>query len=1165
MEQMLLQMNVPNTEIVKQAEKEITNAIKSKQCVPVFLQLLRFSQHQSVRQLSAVLLRLRVSKFWTELDGQTRNTAKELVLDALANEQSRIVSLNTMHVVASICTHEIQEAGWDSLLQFMHRCAVSSAPQQQELAMLLFYTLTGSLSQLCGDSFGQVKDLYMHVLQNSADPRVQVAALKASAALLNFHCDSEDVLAFQEFVPLILRGLAGNYNDDVLAVQLITIIGQIAECPMPIINTHIKETVELFLRIVSAAEVDEGTKQVAATTLVTLLECKTRFLMKQGLIPQVLNVSIMALAQDFQHFSTILGRQELSQAEMDAQKGQDDEQDDDNFLGRNLVGAIAEHCPARVIFSPMAEKAFQLMESNKMVNGEVPEQWMGLILLSTIIEFLTEEFSKPAVLEQLLLRTVPLAQNSPNVLIRVSALMVLSECVQFLGPSIFSYMPDMLPPAIQLMNDPKIAVKSCACDLLELICDDIEEDKILPYFDQLVNQLLVMVETAHNTSMQSTALCALSSLMVTTGPKFMPYFDSTCKKLSQFVSTTDESLLPVRGYAMAAFGNLALAASRPISEEEDSEKNNLALFAPLVQDILVCAQQGLEFEDMELSRNTYVMLGSLSEAFGEQIGNFINPIVDMLIIGLETNDQEEINCKDLDGAMVPEHLRDRFAGEDDDEDDDEDEQVYRPGVTWEYSIPTERIEAKQAALMAVARLCKSADPANLQPRMPELLQSTATILDHGLGGIEAEAVSTTTELVLALARAHPMAALTAQEQTMAADWAKTCNREVDINRKWLPGLPPKKKVNDEILRLVQQKIVPIFMDMVLTKDTRQVATACCNAIETLIAFLGPQVFSECLENLMTMSLTVLQGRAACQRTDQLDDEAQENEESAEEMNREGSELLDGVCDLVGLVAQACGPAFAPYAGAVFDEVLVKMKRGNNSKIAALGAMAEVLVGLGPQGAEPYLPTLVPAALAGLKEEGLGARRNGAYFTGNLVAFGGESLQQNVQAIQGLLVAIEPLLREAPAVDAASKRFPEGAILPFEVTDAQAMIDNACGALARIIYHCPQIAGSDEVVSLLLQTLPLRFDLTENFSVFQCISKLLKGNNSLLARDPAHLVQLCAKTLVINHNQELVLATQEIASVLRFLGENFGEQTSAAISSLSPDETHALEQLKLHYS
>mmetsp|Transcript_34711 Transcript_34711/g.55597 ORF Transcript_34711/g.55597 Transcript_34711/m.55597 type:complete len:891 (+) Transcript_34711:104-2776(+) len=679
MEQMLLQMNVPNTEIVKQAEKEITNAIKSKQCVPVFLQLLRFSQHQSVRQLSAVLLRLRVSKFWTELDGQTRNTAKELVLDALANEQSRIVSLNTMHVVASICTHEIQEAGWDSLLQFMHRCAVSSAPQQQELAMLLFYTLTGSLSQLCGDSFGQVKDLYMHVLQNSADPRVQVAALKASAALLNFHCDSEDVLAFQEFVPLILRGLAGNYNDDVLAVQLITIIGQIAECPMPIINTHIKETVELFLRIVSAAEVDEGTKQVAATTLVTLLECKTRFLMKQGLIPQVLNVSIMALAQDFQHFSTILGRQELSQAEMDAQKGQDDEQDDDNFLGRNLVGAIAEHCPARVIFSPMAEKAFQLMESNKMVNGEVPEQWMGLILLSTIIEFLTEEFSKPAVLEQLLLRTVPLAQNSPNVLIRVSALMVLSECVQFLGPSIFSYMPDMLPPAIQLMNDPKIAVKSCACDLLELICDDIEEDKILPYFDQLVNQLLVMVETAHNTSMQSTALCALSSLMVTTGPKFMPYFDSTCKKLSQFVSTTDESLLPVRGYAMAAFGNLALAASRPISEEEDSEKNNLALFAPLVQDILVCAQQGLEFEDMELSRNTYVMLGSLSEAFGEQIGNFINPIVDMLIIGLETNDQEEINCKDLDGAMVPEHLRDRFAGEDDDEDDDEEEE-FEEGV-----------------------------------------------------------------------------------------------------------------------------------------------------------------------------------------------------------------------------------------------------------------------------------------------------------------------------------------------------------------------------------------------------------------------------------------------------------------------------------------------------
>ena len=64
----MLHMQTPDTAVVKQAEASIKAALKSPRCVCAMVALLTQSQHASVRQLSAVLLRLKVNKLWHRLD-----------------------------------------------------------------------------------------------------------------------------------------------------------------------------------------------------------------------------------------------------------------------------------------------------------------------------------------------------------------------------------------------------------------------------------------------------------------------------------------------------------------------------------------------------------------------------------------------------------------------------------------------------------------------------------------------------------------------------------------------------------------------------------------------------------------------------------------------------------------------------------------------------------------------------------------------------------------------------------------------------------------------------------------------------------------------------------------------------------------------------------------
>jgi len=275
-----------------------------------------------------------------------------------------------------------------------------------------------------------------------------------------------------------------------------------------------------------------------------------------------------------------------------------------------------------------------------------------------------------------------------------------------------------------------------------------------------------------------------------------------------------------------------------------------------------------------------------------------------------------------------------------------------------------------------------------------------------------------------------------------------------------------------------------------------------------------------------------------------------------------------------MIGQAVGPAFKDYAPQIINVLLQKSKQsGSNAlstrQVTICGAFAEIVGGLGPSGCAAFAKELMMYAVSLLSSTHALARRNAAFLLGNLVALGGSQLQGDSQTLFQLLQALEPLFGEAAEIDAAAAEAnQEGRQLSFEITDSQAVVDNACGAIARILLHASSGAvPAEQVFPMLLSMLPLRFDMSENYAVCACMRMCVQSSDAKIqAQVRSHireLVSAMARTLVAIDDEDSssqFLAKQEVTQIFQTLVEQNKDQVLSLVASLPEEQAAAVQAL-----
>lgn len=149
---------------------------------------------------------------------------------------------------------------------------------------------------------------------------------------------------------------------------------------------------------------------------------------------------------------------------------------------------------------------------------------------------------------------------------------------------------------------------------------------------------------------------------------------------------------------------------------------------------------------------------------------------------------------------------------------------------------------------------------------------------------------------------------------------------------------------------------------------------------------------------------------------------------------------------------------------------------NNYKNCSIATLAEVTQEL-KEGFTPYCATFLPIAidlLNNVKDKTM--KHNACYCSGLLVQYGGPAVHQYLEVLYNSLCKA----------------------LTLDPVKYETVLDNACGALARMINAAPDKMPIDQIVPGILNLLPLRNDFEPAIPIHECIFNLLQANHATVS-------------------------------------------------------------------
>lgn len=265
-------------------------------------------------------------------------------------------------------------------------------------------------------------------------------------------------------------------------------------------------------------------------------------------------------------------------------------------------------------------------------------------------------------------------------------------------------------------------------------------------------------------------------------------------------------------------------------------------------------------------------------------------------------------------------------------------------------------------------------------------------------------------------------------------------------------------------------IVPKFAEQLKNDEDIHTAMAVFEAYSEILNTMKSQaLFNEDMKNHVFSCIhDVFSSKVACQFNDNSGDD--ENDDS---------EYLVALRELAGEVLPKFGHALQPqefeqYFGRALPLLLEKLEKAQNNenlnseRSLVYGTLSECFGALKECTAN-WFDRLLPLYLAGVLDEYEEARQNAVFGLGEMVLYSGEKAYPH---FPGTLQALSQIV---------------------SVEQEEGVLDNICGALARMILSNNALVPLEHVLPVFVQKLPLRKDFHENNAVFKALLVLLAQN------------------------------------------------------------------------
>ncbi|RCH94783.1 hypothetical protein CU098_000953 [Rhizopus stolonifer] len=327
---------------------------------------------------------------------------------------------------------------------------------------------------------------------------------------------------------------------------------------------------------------------------------------------------------------------------------------------------------------------------------------------------------------------------------------------------------------------------------------------------------------------------------------------------------------------------------------------------------------------------------------------------------------------------------------------------------------------------------------------------------------------------------------------------------------WTVGIPATYAVHENVQRLINT-VIPMTLELWKEEDDRSTVTQTCQEFVSALRLMGPVLISDVLEDIAQNLLEIFQKKSVCQMAfDDGDYEEEEDEIESESL------LITSAGDLVAALCEVVGPSFHKYFE-VYLPLIIKYYKPTKTQAErsmAIGCLGECIVGI-KEAITPHTERLTQVFVKACSDEDELVRSNAAFALGCLTMYTQMDLSPHYPV---LLTALSPLF--------SNQTFPN-------------TVDNAAGAVARLILAHPDAVPLDQVLPTFTNALPLKADFEENQPVFDCLFQLFQAHNSFVF---SHLSQfLHIFTQVLSDQEQLKEATRaHLIELIRHLNSQSPE-------------------------
>lgn len=663
--------------------------------------------------------------------------------------------------------------------------------------------------------------------------------------------------------------------------------------------------------------------------------------------------------------------------------------------------------------------------------------------------------------------------NSPNSNHRKAGVASLGVIAEGCAEPLSNHLSELMPYVLNCAQDPDSQVRECACFCLGQISEHCQPD-VLEYSEQILPIVFKLLDDK-TVAVQATSCYVLEMFCERLEPEAVrPLLDSLVKKLAAMLEGSNKR--SVQEMAVAALAATAVAAEEEftpyvggvaalmakcmaLTDENMFSLRGRALecmghmaiavgretFRPYFQVTMECACEGLTRDSTDLHEFAYAVFANLSKVMKEEFAPALPELVPHLVTVIGTDE----------GSLEPaEEAQKTFGALDDSDDEDED------GGNYVLHVRTALLEVKKGALTAIGELAAHTGAA-FSPFLESVMQVLQKAANNWHPLIKCEVADALPNMVVPSVAAHH-------------------NGEIQWTKGDTSSPTPMSEHTTAIVSAVLTALIGLTKD-----DDKSTVAKSCEGIQSVIELCGPYALLPVANDCLGTTHELLMKSAPCQASEEFLGEAPEEDDDHDVVTQ-------AACDLVGGFCRVMGGQFVQYLPQYLPAVCeyAKSSRPPRDRSMAIGWLSEIAQELEGNIFDHWQSVFLPATLAGLADPAEEVKRNAAFCAGICC----EVLKERVagdypQILQGL----EPLF----GMDASS------------ADSVAACVDNAAACVARMIMAHPSSVPMPQVLPAFLRLLPLKTDMTENETIYNCLLGLIQMGHPDAIAQKAELQRIFA--------------------------------------------------------